>query len=151
MSTSRTSTKTSRKSWIFFRFWMVFWLKQEIQYSEKGFLVVSWIRRWWRMVFTRKTLQLAFLVRTETFNWSLEKNEGPRATWHALITEAFLSPPVLKVISCDYVSVHPGLGVMAGVECFRAVCSAVRLPMHRASVSSSCWISLRKGAIHTSG
>ena len=36
-----------------------------------------------------------------------------------------LSPPVLKVISCDYVSVHPGLGVMAGVECFRAVCSAV--------------------------
>ena len=35
-----------------------------------------------------------------------------------------LSPPVLKVISCDYVSVHPGLGVMAGVECFRAVCSA---------------------------
>ena len=27
--------------------------------------------------------------------------------------------PVLKVISCDYVSVHPGLGVMGGVECFR--------------------------------
>ena len=62
-----------------------------------------------------------------------------------------LSPPVLEVISCDYVSVDPRLGVMAGVECFRAVCSAVRLPMHRASVSSSCWFSLRKGAIHTSG
>ena len=44
-----------------------------------------------------------------------------------------MPPPVLKVISCDYVSVHPGLGVMGGVECFRAVCSAV--PMHRASVS----------------
>ena len=52
---------------------MVFWLKQEIQYSKKGFLVVS----------------------------------------------AFLPPPVLKVISCDYVSVHPGLGVMGGVECLR--------------------------------
>ena len=30
-----------------------------------------------------------------------------------------MPPPVLKVISCDYVSVHPGLGVMGGVECFR--------------------------------
>ena len=36
-----------------------------------------------------------------------------------------LSPPVLKVISCDYVSVHPGLGVMDAVECFRAVCWTV--------------------------
>ena len=27
--------------------------------------------------------------------------------------------PVLKVISCDYVFVHPGLGVMGVVECFR--------------------------------
>ena len=41
-----------------------------------------------------------------------------RVTLHALITWAFL-PPVLKVIYCDYVSMHPGLGVMGGVECFR--------------------------------
>ena len=38
---------------------------------------------------------------------------------HAFITQAFLPHPVLKVISCDYVSVHPGLGVMGGVDCFR--------------------------------
>ena len=37
-------------------------------------------------------------------------------TWHALITQAFSPPPVLKVTSCNYVSVHPGLGVMGGVE-----------------------------------
>ena len=42
-----------------------------------------------------------------------------RATWHSFITQAFLPPQVLKVISCDYVSVHPGLGVMGDVECFR--------------------------------
>ena len=30
-----------------------------------------------------------------------------------------MTPPVLKVISCDCVSLHPGLGVMGGVECFR--------------------------------
>ena len=30
-----------------------------------------------------------------------------------------MTPPVLKVISCDCVSLHPGLGVMDGVECFR--------------------------------
>ena len=100
------------------------------------------------MVFSRKTLQLVFLVRTETFNWSLEKNEGDLVCFNH---SGVLSPSVLKVISSDYVSVHPGLGVMAGVECFPAVCSAVWLPMHRASVSSSCWFSLRKGAIHTNG
>ena len=31
-----------------------------------------------------------------------------------------MTPPVLKVISCDCVSVHPGLGELVdGVECFR--------------------------------
>ena len=44
-----------------------------------------------------------------------------RATWHALITKAFLPPPVLKVISCNYVSMHPGLSIMGGVECFRVL------------------------------
>ena len=42
-----------------------------------------------------------------------------RATWHALIAQAFLPPPVLKVISYNYVSMHPGLGVMGGVECLQ--------------------------------
>ena len=40
-------------------------------------------------------------------------------TWHAFATQAFVTPPVLNVISCDYVSVHPGLGVIGGVKCFR--------------------------------
>ena len=48
--------------------------------------------------------------------------EGDLACFNHL---GVLSLPVLKVISCDYVSVHPGLGAMGGVECFRAVCSAV--------------------------
>ena len=55
-----------------------------------------------------------------------------RATWHALITQAFLPPPVLKVISSDYVSVHPGLGVMGGVECFE--CLRGRLTSYASSV-----------------
>ena len=59
---------------------------------------------------------VAFLVRTETFPYLQRKTS---ATWYALITQAFLTPPVVKVISCDYLSVHPGLGVMGGVECFR--------------------------------
>ena len=50
------------------------------------------------------------------------KNEGDLVCFNH---SGVLSPPVLKVIFCDYVSVHLGLGVMAGVECFRAVCSAV--------------------------
>ena len=149
MSTSRTSTETSRKSWIFFRILDGILAKTRIIIFWKRFpgrIVDSWVMT---NVLSGKNFA-AFLVRTETFSWSLEKNECDLA-WHALITPAFLPPPVLKVISCDYVSVHPGLGVMGGVESFRVVCSAVWLPMHRASASSSCWFSLRKGAIHTSG
>ena len=29
-----------------------------------------------------------------------------------------MTPPVLRVISCDCVSVRPGLGVIGGLECF---------------------------------
>ena len=65
-STSRTNTKTSRKSWIFFIFWMVFWLK--MQYSKKSFLVVSWIGRWRHVMANGLSEKdfAAFLVRTET-------------------------------------------------------------------------------------
>ena len=34
---------------------------------------------------------------------------------------------------------------------FSSVCSVISLPMHQASASGSCWFSLRKGAINTSG
>ena len=30
-----------------------------------------------------------------------------------------MPPPVLKVISCDYFSMHPGISVMGVVECFQ--------------------------------
>ena len=52
-------------------------------------------------------------------DFQLISRKKTRATWHALITQAFLPPPVIKVISCDYVSVHPGLGVLGSVESFR--------------------------------
>ena len=32
-------------------------------------------------------------------------------------TQAFVTPLVLRVISCDCVSLHPGLGIIGGVEC----------------------------------
>ena len=69
----------------------------------------------------------AFLVRTETFTWSLEKNEGDlacfnRASW-------------ARRYGCCRV--------------FSSVCSAVWLPLHQASASRSCWFSLRKGANYT--
>ena len=67
------------------------------------------------MVFPRKTLQHSSCEP----RLSVDLQRKTRATWHALITQAFLPPPVLKVISCDYVFVHPGLGVMGVVECFR--------------------------------
>ena len=63
----------------------------------------------------------------------------------------FLPPPVLKVISCDYVSVHPGLSIMGGVECFRVFARPFDFLFIECLQSGSCQFSLRIGAIHTSG
>ena len=81
MSTSRTSTKTSRKSCIVFHILNGILAKARVNILKKGFLVVSWIRRWWWMVFPRKTFA-SFLVRTKTFSWSLEINEGDLACFN---------------------------------------------------------------------
>ena len=66
-------------------------------------------------------------------DFQLISRKKTRATWHALITQAFLPPPVLKVMSCDYGwcmgGVEGGVEVvwygLCRVHVFSSVCSAL--------------------------